>query len=99
MKAEARPKVIGARVQRVEDPRLLAGQGAFIDDLNLPGTLHVAFCRSDHAHARIVDIESAEASRMPGVAAVITAADIAGKNLGRLFRRRRTSAQPRRRWR
>ncbi len=79
MKAEARPKIIGARVQRVEDPRLLAGRGAFIDDLNLPGTLHVAFCRSDHAHARIVDIESAEASRMPGVAAVITAVDIADK--------------------
>ncbi len=78
MEAEARPKIIGARVPRVEDPRLLAGQGAFIDDLNLPGTLHVAFARSDHAHARIVDIDSADAARMPGVVAVFTAADIAG---------------------
>ncbi len=77
MEAEARPKIIGARVQRVEDPRLLAGQGRFIDDLNLPGTLHVAFARSDHAHARIVEIDSAVAARMPGVTAVFTAADIA----------------------
>lgn len=78
MEADARPKIIGARVRRVEDPRLLAGQGAFIDDLNLPGTLHVAFARSDHAHASIVDIDSATASRMPGVVAVFSAADIEG---------------------
>ncbi len=76
MEIEARPKIIGARVQRVEDPRLLAGQGRFIDDLNLPGTLHVAFARSEHAHARIVATDSADAARMPGVVAVFTAADI-----------------------
>ncbi len=78
MEAEARPKIIGARVQRLEDPRLLAGQGAFIDDINLPGTLHVAFARSDHAHARIVEIDSADAARMTGVIAVFTAKDIEG---------------------
>ena len=78
MEAESRPKIIGARVQRVEDPRLLAGQGAFIDDLNLPGTLHVAFARSDHAHARIVAIDSTEASQIPGVLGVFTAKDIEG---------------------
>jgi len=49
MEIDARPKMIGARVQRLEDPRLLAGQGRFIDDLNLPRMLHIAFVRSDHA--------------------------------------------------
>ena len=76
MENEARPKIIGARVQRVEDPRFLAGRGRFIDDLNLPGTLHVAFVRSDHAHARITAVDTADAAAMPGVVAVFTAADI-----------------------
>ncbi len=78
MDVDARPKIIGARVQRVEDPALLTGQGRFIDDINLSGMLHIAFCRSDHAHARIVEIDTSEATAMPGVAAVFTAADIAG---------------------
>ncbi|MDP6831233.1 MAG: xanthine dehydrogenase family protein molybdopterin-binding subunit [Alphaproteobacteria bacterium] len=78
MEIEARPKMIGARVQRVEDPRMLTGHGRFIDDINLPRTLHIAFCRSDHGHARIAAIDSAEAAGMPGVAAVVTAADIEG---------------------
>ena len=46
-----RPKNIGARVKRVEDPRLLTGQGAFTADRLVPGALHVAFRRSDHAHS------------------------------------------------
>ncbi len=78
MEIEARPKMIGARVQRLEDPRMLTGHGRFLDDINLPGTLHIAFCRSDHGHARIMAIDSAEAAGMSGVAAVITAADIEG---------------------
>lgn len=76
MDVDARPKTIGARVLRVEDPRLLAGQGRFIDDLNLPGMLHVAFVRSDHAHALIVEIDCADAAVMPGVKAIFTAAEI-----------------------
>ncbi len=78
MEVEARPKIIGARVQRVEDPRLLTGHGTFIDDINLPGTLHIAFARSDYGHARITSIETAEAVAMPGVFGVFTAADIDG---------------------
>ncbi|MBT3331124.1 MAG: xanthine dehydrogenase family protein [Rhodospirillaceae bacterium] len=78
MEIDARPKMIGARVQRLEDPRLLAGQGRFIDDLNLPRMLHIAFVRSDHAHARILEIDSADAAAKPGVAAIFTAPDIAG---------------------
>ena len=49
--AALRPKHIGARVKRVEDPRLLIGQGAFADDRDTTGSLHIAFRRSDHAHA------------------------------------------------
>ena len=78
MEVEARPKIIGARVQRVEDPRLLTGHGTFIDDINLPGTLHIAFARSDYGHARITGIEVAEAVAMPGVYGVFTAHDIDG---------------------
>jgi carbon-monoxide dehydrogenase large subunit len=74
----ARPKNIGARVQRVEDPRLLTGQGAFADDRVVPGALHVAFRRSDHAHARIARIDVAAARAMPGVVQILTAHDLDG---------------------
>ena len=77
MNVEARPKIIGAAVQRVEDPRLLTGHGRFIDDISLPRMLHVAFCRSDYAHARIVNIETADAATMLGVLGVYTAQDVA----------------------
>jgi aerobic carbon-monoxide dehydrogenase large subunit len=73
-----RPKNIGARVKRVEDPRLLTGEGTFTDDLATPGALHIAFRRSDFGHARIVNIETAAAAAYPGVHALITAKDIAG---------------------
>jgi carbon-monoxide dehydrogenase large subunit len=71
-----RPKNIGARVKRVEDRRLLTGQGAFTDDRIVPGALHVAFRRSDHAHARISRISSSAAAELPGVFAVYTAQDL-----------------------
>ena len=76
--ADLRPGLIGARVQRLEDPRLLTGRGCYVDDLRRPGTLHVALCRSDESHARIARIDTSEAARTPGVAAVVTAADIDG---------------------
>src|SRR5262245_41302313 len=46
-------KYFGASVRRVEDPRLLRGNGRFVDDIKLPGLLHAALVRSPHAHARI----------------------------------------------
>ena len=73
-----RPGLIGARVQRLEDPRLLAGRGCYVDDLRRTGALHVAFCRSDESHARILRIDTSEAARAPGVATVVTAADLEG---------------------
>src|SRR5258708_6671127 len=76
MSVEVRPKLIGARIKRVEDPRLLTGQGSFVDDRQPARMLHVAFRRSDHSHARIINIETSAAGRMPGVFAVFTAADM-----------------------
>jgi len=73
-----RPKIIGARVKRVEDPRLLTGQGSFADDRICPGALHVAFRRSDHSHARILRVDCSEARKMPGIFAVFTAAELEG---------------------
>ena len=75
---DLRPKLVGARVQRVEDPRLLTGKGAYVDDHRLPGTLHVAFVRSDYPHAKINSIDVAEALEVPGVVAIHTAETIAG---------------------
>jgi carbon-monoxide dehydrogenase large subunit len=74
---QTRPKNIGARVKRTEDPRLLTGTGTFVDDRQVHGVLHVAFCRSDHAHARILSIDVAAARAAPGVIAVLAAADLA----------------------
>lgn len=70
-----RPQFMGARVTRVEDPRLLTGQARYLDDIQVPGMLEVAFVRSPHAAARIVGIDLEAARRMPGVQAVMTFAD------------------------
>ncbi|HVH74003.1 MAG TPA: xanthine dehydrogenase family protein molybdopterin-binding subunit [Stellaceae bacterium] len=73
-----RPKLVGARVKRVEDPRLLTGQGSFADDWRPAGLLHVALLRSAHAHARIAAIDTAAAKALPGVVGVFTGEDLAG---------------------
>ena len=54
---EAKPKLIGARVKRVEDPRLLTGKGRYVDDISPHGVLYVAFRRSEHSHALINSID------------------------------------------
>ena len=69
----ARPKIVGASVKRTEDPRLLTGKGAYVDDRKVPGVLHVAFQRSDHSHALIRSIDCREARKATGVIAVFTA--------------------------
>ena len=71
-----RPKIVGARIRRTEDPRLLTGLGGYVDDRQVPDALHVAFRRSDQAHARIRGIDAAAARAATGVAAVFTAADL-----------------------
>ena len=72
-------KYVGDRVKRTEDPRLIQGIGHYVDDIKLPDTLHVAFLRSMYAHARITSIDTSEALAAPGVVAVYTGKDIAGK--------------------
>lgn len=69
--------MIGHPVRRVEDRPLLTGRGQFVDDIRLPGTLHVAFVRSPIAHARIDGVDTRAARTVPGVATVVTGADVA----------------------
>ena len=76
---DARPKIIGARVQRLEDPRLLTGTGQYTADIKLPNMAHIAFCRSEEAHATIGAIDIAAALDVPGVIAVYTAKDFYGQ--------------------
>lgn len=66
----------GARIKRNEDPQLLTGRAQFVDDVHIPGMLHVAFKRSDYAHARILGINLDAAREQPGVVAIYTAADL-----------------------
>lgn len=68
---------VGKRMQRVEDRYLLAGRGMFVDDIDIAGTLHLAFVRSNWAAASIEGVDVTDALLVPGVVAVLTAADIA----------------------
>ncbi|MCB0029051.1 MAG: xanthine dehydrogenase family protein molybdopterin-binding subunit [Anaerolineales bacterium] len=72
----AATQFFGQRIKRNEDPRLLTGQALFVDDVDLPGMVYLAFVRSPHAHARLLSIETEGALEMPGVVAVYTAADL-----------------------
>jgi len=63
---------IGESIKRKEDGRFLRGKGNYIDDLTLPGMLHMAILRSPHAHARIKSIDTSAAGAKPGVVAVVT---------------------------
>ena len=74
-------RFIGQRLTRKEDLRLLTGRGAFVDDVTLPGMLHVAFVRSQIARGRIRAIDTSQAVAVQGVWAVYTAADLARFNI------------------
>ncbi len=69
-------RLFGAPIKRNEDPRLLTGQALFVDDVELPGLLHVAFLRSPYGHARIGALDVTAARDLPGVVAVYTAEDL-----------------------
>lgn len=60
-------RYVGARVARLEDPRLLTGRGRYLDDIVLPGMVHAAFARSPHAHARLTRVDVTRARAYPGV--------------------------------
>ncbi len=73
MAVETPPKgFIGESIKRKEDDRFIRGKGNYVDDISLPGMLHMAILRSPYAHARIRSINTAKAQAVPGVAAVVT---------------------------
>jgi carbon-monoxide dehydrogenase large subunit len=74
----------GQPVKRLEDQRLLTGQGHFIDDKPEDGALWLYVLRSPHAHARISSIDTKSAVAMPGVEAIYTGADLVADNVGTL---------------
>lgn len=76
IKTPAKVSGMGHRMKRKEDPRFLQGRGNYVDDVKLPGMLHMAIVRSPYAHAKILSIDSTEALAMEGVVAVITGEDL-----------------------
>ena len=72
---------LGRSVKRKEDDRFLQGKGNYVDDINLPGMLHMSVLRSPVAHARINSIDSSAAEALPGVVAVVTGELLAQHNL------------------
>jgi carbon-monoxide dehydrogenase large subunit len=69
-------KMVGARVRRKEDPRLITGSSTYVDDLKLPGMLHAVVVRSSYAHGIIRSIDTEAAMAAPGVVKVITGDDL-----------------------
>jgi carbon-monoxide dehydrogenase large subunit len=72
---------IGAELRRLEDARLLCGQGCYSDDFTLSGQARAFVLRSPHPHARIVSVDTATARWMPGVLAILTGADVVADGL------------------
>ena len=71
------PKLVGQRVRRREDPRLIQGRGTYVDDVRIAGLQHLAFKRSDIPHGRILSIDTSAAEALDGVEAIFTGAQIA----------------------
>src|SRR5260370_9428247 len=63
---------MGESIKGKEDGRFIRGKGNYLDDIELPGILHMAILRSPHAHARVKSVDTGAASAMPGVIAVVT---------------------------
>ena len=78
------PGIIGQRVLRREDERLLRGRGSYVADQQLRDAAHVALVRSPHAHARIRAIDTAAIRSMPGVLGVLTGDDWVAAGFGEL---------------
>jgi aerobic carbon-monoxide dehydrogenase large subunit len=72
----AAERYTGASIKRSEDPRILTGQGRYVDDIKLPGILHAAFVRSPLAHARVLSVDVSAARELPGVVAAFTGAEL-----------------------
>jgi carbon-monoxide dehydrogenase large subunit len=88
---------IGQPVSRFEDPRLLRGEGRYVNDIVVPGQVHLVLLRSPHAHARIVSIDASAALAAPGVLGVFTVADLERDGVGTTaptFKRSRPDGSP-----
>ena len=72
---------LGHSMKRKEDARFLQGKGNYVDDVKLPGMLYMDIVRSPYAHAKILNIDSSEALKIPGVVAVVTGRDLEKYNL------------------
>jgi aerobic carbon-monoxide dehydrogenase large subunit len=70
-------KLVGKRIRRREDPRLITGTATYVDDIQMPGMHYAAIVRSPHAAARIRSIDTKEAAQTPSVAAIYTGKDTA----------------------
>src|SRR4029450_2721830 len=70
------PKLIGQRIKRREDPRLIQGRAPYAADIKIAGMQHLAFKRSEVAHGRILSIDTSGAQAIDGVEAVFTGADL-----------------------
>jgi carbon-monoxide dehydrogenase large subunit len=80
-------KMVGARVRRKEDPRLITGSSTYVDDVKIPGTLHAVIVRSMEPHGTITGYDTEAARAMPGVVEVVT-----GDDLDRMFTNIETEA-------
>ena len=70
-------KLVGKRIRRQEDPRLITGTATYVDDIQLPGMNHAAFVRSPHAAAKIKSIDISKATALKGVVGVYVGKDTA----------------------
>ena len=73
-------KYIGESVLRKEDPRLVTGEAKYLEDIQLSGMVHAVVKRSDYAHAKIKNIDTSEAEKVPGVIGVWTGKDFEDVN-------------------
>jgi aerobic carbon-monoxide dehydrogenase large subunit len=76
---------IGASVVRKEDKRFITGKGRYVDDIKLVGMTHAQFIRSPHAHAKVKNIDSSAALKMPGVLAVLSGKELVDDKVGNLI--------------
>src|SRR5215475_6732588 len=80
-RTDAKISGMGHSMKRKEDPRLIRGQGRYVDDIQLPGMLYMDIVRSPYAHAKIKSINTEKALKIPGVLAVIDGPTLAKYNL------------------
>jgi len=76
VKPRANDSLIGKRIPKMDAPEKASGKTRYIQDINLPGQLHAKILRSTEAHAKILSIDTSAAKALPGVHAVLTAADV-----------------------